>query len=181
MQITETSNCVKGPTVIFIDRGIRGEAQVVVAATEMPSVRTFNHDRIPALIAPYLTVRFSSLHINGKDYSDSHASYSPERSTHPTRQRNVLTDSGIQPVGYRAHINNTGFTDNAHAKICTLLPLLADRYFTADASKAALLSYADTRIAAAQKALDAAQESLAAARHKHQSIANLTPPKGKSS
>lgn len=156
MQITETSSCINGPTVTFIDRG-------------------------PALIAQYLTVRFCGLHINGKDYSDSHASYSPERSTHHSSQRNVLTDSGIQSVRYRTHINNTGFTDNAHAKICTLLPLLADRYFAAEASKAALLSYAHTRIDAAQKALAAAQEDLDAARRKHQSIENHAPAKGKSS
>jgi len=178
MQITAASSGMDKPTVTFHGRGIRGQARLVINAVEMPSVRTFSHDPIPALIAPYLTACFTDLHINGKDYGASQASYSPERPTGSYAQRKVLTDKGVQPVGYHTYVPYARFTDSARAKIAELMPLLADQYVTFETSKAALLAYTDDRVAAAKKALAAAQEDLDAAHRKQQSIDDIQPLDG---
>lgn len=148
-------------------RGLDGTAKVSMRLHTLKSERRWISDShselIPEIVAVALALSFDpgELTVNGKTYTRwQHVSYEPERPDKWHDQlREVLTENGIQQLGYTSRCHNYGdLTDSARQKLKEIPKHLVDDYLTNEAIQGALVRVAKERLDSAIKDREAAQD-----------------------
>lgn len=147
MNITELENNENVIRIHVKGRGIDGIAKVGICAHAIKAERYWDGDTTieqPAFTAVRLTLSFvpGELTVNGKKYDRyEHATFEPARVAHwHDDVRDMLTDGGMQRVGYRATMSYTNLTESARDKVKAAVVMAADKYLTIDAAKDALIA-----------------------------------------
>lgn len=143
MEFTEVSNDDGVVTIEVSGRGFSGTAKVTIQAGIWPLPNTDD------CLSPYVSVRFEpGLKINGKEYETWRAASTFHAYWHGQEQREVLTNRGIQKLPYMADAGARygELTDSARNKLRELTTLVADRYLTTEASKAAIVLSAKHKV-----------------------------------
>lgn len=147
MNITELETTDDVIRIHVKGRGIDGIAKVGIAAHVIKADRYWNSDTTveqPGFTTARLTLSFApgELTVNGKKYDRyEHGTFEPARvaSWHED-VRDMLTDTGMQRVGYRATMSYTNLTESARDKVRAAVKLAADKYLTLEAAKDALIA-----------------------------------------
>ncbi|SKK38794.1 hypothetical protein [Mycobacteroides abscessus] len=144
MEFTEVSNDDGVATIVINDRGVSGKATVSLY------VHVPRYDNDNEFVTPAVHIRFQGLvTINNKDYDAwrCSADFAPGR--WGDAERKVLTDKGFKKVLYSPSAGGTfrELTDSARKKLEQLAAVVADRYLTTEASKAAIVGAAKYKVA----------------------------------
>ncbi|WP_457095088.1 hypothetical protein [Mycobacteroides abscessus] len=148
-------------------RGLDGTAKVSLRLHAIKSERIWISDShselIPEIVAVALALSFApgELTVNGKTYARwQRVSYEPERPDKwHDELRDVLTEGGIQRLGYITRCHNYGdLTDSAWEKLKAIPKHLVDDYLTNDAIQGVLVRVAKGRLDSAIKDREAAQD-----------------------
>ncbi len=143
MEFTEVSNEDGVATIEVSGRGFSGTAEVTICTGIWP-IRD-----IEDCLAPYVSVRFQDgVKINGKEYDTWRVASKFHPYWHGQDEREVLTNKGMQKLPY---MSDTGarygeLTDSARSKLRELTTLVADKYLTIEASKAAIVLSAKHKV-----------------------------------
>ncbi|OHT91355.1 hypothetical protein BKG70_01160 [Mycobacteroides chelonae] len=143
MEFTEVSNDDGVVTIEVSGRGFSGIAKVSIETGIWP-IRD-----IEDCLAPYVSVRFQDgVKINGKEYDAWRVASKFHPYWHGQDEREVLTNRGIQKLPY---MSDTGarygeLTDSARSKLRELTTMVADKYLTTEASKAAIVRSAQHKV-----------------------------------
>lgn len=159
MEFTEVSNEDGAATIQVTGRGFTGTAKVTIVAGIWP-VRD-----IEDCLAPCVHVRFADgAVINGKRYDNWRCNSSFHPYWHGREQREVLTNRGMQKLPYMADSGARygELTDSARSKLRELTTMVADKYLTTEASKAAIVLSAQHKVAAAITAKERAEAEVVA-------------------
>lgn len=148
MKITELPPRDDGIIRVEIEaRGLKGTGRVHVRYQEIGKRHVWEGDDLPAILCGALVLSFEdgALTVNGKTYQRCiHASFVPVRPDEWNDEtRDIITDSGTQPIGFRARTGYYGdLTDSARDKLSALMPLLAQTYLTSEAVKEVIVARA---------------------------------------
>lgn len=170
MNITELSTNDNAIRIHVKGRGIDGIAKVGIRAHTVKADSYWDGDKRveqPAFTTARLTLSFApdELTVNGKRYDNyEHAAFEPARlACWHEDVRDMLTDTGMQRIGYRATMSYTHLTDSARDKVKQAVILAADKYLTIEAAKDALVADAlDDVDSATKKRVEAEREETAA-------------------
>ncbi|SIB69345.1 hypothetical protein [Mycobacteroides abscessus] len=149
-------------------RGLDGTAKVSLRLHTIKSERRWGEGKapdvvLPEIVAVALVLSFDpdELTVNGKTYTRwQHVAYEPERPDKwNDEHREVLTESGIQQIGYVSRCHNYGeLTDSAREKLKSIPQHLVDDYLTNEAIQGVLVRVAKERLDSAIKEREAAQD-----------------------
>lgn len=149
-------------------RGLDGIAKVSLRLHTLKSERRWGEGKaldvvLPEIVAVALVLSFDpdELTVNGKTYTRwQHVAYEPERPDKWNDElREVLTEDGIQQLGYISRCHNYGdLTDSAWAKLKEIPKHLVDDYLTNEAIQGVLVRVAKERLDSAIKDREAAQD-----------------------
>jgi len=167
MKITELENSDGTIRVSVEDRGLRGIAKVSLRMHTVESERRWGVDgapdiELPEIVAVALTLSFGpgDLTVNGKTYTRwQQVTYEPVRPEKWSDElRDMLTESGIQEIGYVSRAYNYGdLTDSAQEKLKSIPQHLVDDYLTNEAVQGVLVRVAQERLNDATKEREKAE------------------------
>lgn len=143
MEFTEVSNDDGVVTIEASGRGFSGIAKVSIEVGIWP-LRD-----IDDCLAPYVSVRFEpGVKINGKSYDTWRCASKFHPYWHGQDEREVLTNRGMQKLPYMSDpgARYGELTDSARSKLRELTTLVADKYLTTEASKAAIVLSAKHKV-----------------------------------
>lgn len=144
MEFTEVSNDDGVITIEVSGRGFSGTARVSIGTGTWPLYH------IEDCVAPYVDIKFAAgVTINGKGYDAWRCNSSFHPYAHGQNLREVLTDKGVQVLPYMASAGgyHRELTDSARTKLRELATVVADKYLTTEASKAAIVLSAKHKVA----------------------------------
>lgn len=143
MEFTEVSNDDGVATIEVTGRGFTGTAKVTIAAGIWPV------HGIEDCLAPCVHIHFADgVVINGKSYDNWRCNSSFHPYWHGREQREVLTNRGMQKLPYMADAGARygELTDSARNKLHELTTMVANKYLTTEASKAAIVRSAQHKV-----------------------------------
>ncbi|SKT45498.1 Uncharacterised protein [Mycobacteroides abscessus subsp. bolletii] len=175
MNITEIESSDGVTRVHVKGKGIDGIAKVSILPTTIKRETRWDGNTsidFPAFTTARLVLTFApnELTVNGKQYDRyEHGTFEPDRVASWHKDvRDMLTDTGVQRVGYRASVGYSQLTDSAREKVAQAVTLAADTYMTTEATKRALVAEAKGQLDDADKAHRATGKALTdAVNHLH--------------